>query len=166
MSIKCLIVFGIQTHKWFDPAEIYSPPFGAGHGRLTSNVEIEQAPPPFPSGTDSSSTTFDNPNPNPSSESNRLKIGVDAALPPKAHLTIGYGNGGSKPWQFIVPDGQSKDVGFLRLFLSTRPGNFQNIIQESPFDGSRSSEAISQRREMEDVERWMVKTATIVQVPI
>ncbi|KAF9474960.1 hypothetical protein BDN70DRAFT_884284 [Pholiota conissans] len=144
---------------YFDPndftiAEIYTPPLGAGHGRLISNMEIQQFLQPSP-------TT----EPNGPNNSVQLKIGVDGPLPPKAHLTIGYGNGGCKPWSFYVPDGKSKDVGFLRLFLSTRPANFQNIVQRSPFEESRGG-GKSERVDVEDVGKWMAKTATVVQVPM
>ncbi|KAF8873800.1 hypothetical protein CPB84DRAFT_1817961 [Gymnopilus junonius] len=57
-------------------------------------------------------------------------FGADAPLPPNSKLAIGYGDGGAIPWQFVIPDGESKDLGFFRLFLSTRPAYFESILQE------------------------------------
>ncbi|KAF8964817.1 hypothetical protein BDZ97DRAFT_2004443, partial [Flammula alnicola] len=93
-----------------------------------------------------------------------LTIGVDAPLPPKSQLAIGYGEGGSLPWQFVLREGENKDVGFFRLFLSTRPANFQSIIQISPFEEWRDLGGNLPPAEVVEPERWAVKTATVIQV--
>lgn len=96
-------------------------------------------------------------------EQNKLKIGVDAALPPRSRLAVGYGNSISEPWQFVIPKGQDKDIGYFRLFLSSRPGNFQSISQFSPFEGRRGM--TPKYPDRADTNMWMVKTATAIQVP-
>ncbi|TDL18810.1 hypothetical protein BD410DRAFT_792791 [Rickenella mellea] len=59
---------------------------------------------------------------------------LDAPLLPNAKFTIGYGDGGALPWAFYLPDGQNKDIGFLKLYVTESPSDFSNIIQRSPFD--------------------------------
>lgn len=90
-----------------------------------------------------------------------LKIGLDAALPAHSRLGVGYGNSGTYPMRFSIPDGQKEDVGFFRLFLSTTPGNFQSIEQLSPFEGRRGAQPSYAERA--EAEMWMAKTATVVQ---
>ncbi|KAF9480846.1 hypothetical protein BDN70DRAFT_579021 [Pholiota conissans] len=90
----------------------------------------------------------------------RMSIAADAPLPPKSRLPIGYGSSYSTPLT-CCSDSNTKDVGFLRLFLSMRPGSFQNLIQEPPFEGSR----VFQWHSQPECQWWMVKTATIVQIP-
>ncbi|KAF8988246.1 caspase domain-containing protein [Cyathus striatus] len=53
-------------------------------------------------------------------------------------LTIGYGEGGAPPWQFLLRVGDTKDVGFFKLFLTTRATNLSSIAQDSPFDAKSS----------------------------
>lgn len=54
-------------------------------------------------------------------------------LPPGQSLTIGYGDGGSSPFQFVVREGMDVEVGFLKLFVTTHPADFSHIPQRSPF---------------------------------
>jgi hypothetical protein len=49
-------------------------------------------------------------------------------------LTIGYGDGGGLPHQYFLRDGQDMDVGFLKLFLSTRSIDLRAVAQPSPFE--------------------------------
>ncbi|PVF91863.1 hypothetical protein CPB86DRAFT_820144 [Serendipita vermifera] len=65
---------------------------------------------------------------------------VDAPLPPKGPdgiFTIGYGSGGIPPLLYTLREGQSLDVGFLKLFLSTEPAQLSSIVQPSPFTTDR-----------------------------
>ncbi|KJA15521.1 hypothetical protein HYPSUDRAFT_48284 [Hypholoma sublateritium FD-334 SS-4] len=64
------------------------------------------------------------------------------ANPDKAHaptvkyggkFQIGFGDGG-KPMKFILPEGIDKDLGYLKIFLTTKPVDFYPLVQESPFD--------------------------------
>lgn len=53
-------------------------------------------------------------------------------------LTIGYGEGNSdEPRCYFLRKNQSVDVGFLKLFLSTRWINYTDIAQDSPFENAR-----------------------------
>jgi len=58
---------------------------------------------------------------------------LDAPLPPRESLTIGYGSGGAAPLTFSLREGQDVDVGFLKLFLTTKPVDFSKIPQGTPF---------------------------------
>lgn len=95
--------------------------------------------------------------------SHRVKIGLDAALPAHSRLGVGYGNSGTNPMRFSIPEGQNQDVGFFRLFLSTTPTSFQSIAQLSPFEGRRGAQP--PRAEGVVTERWSAKTATVIQIP-
>ncbi|KAJ3551271.1 hypothetical protein NP233_g13112 [Leucocoprinus birnbaumii] len=63
---------------------------------------------------------------------------TDAALSPKSDFTIGFGKGGVSPWEFILPNGLTKDVGFFKLFVTTVPADLRSILQDSPYDSSDS----------------------------
>jgi hypothetical protein len=58
---------------------------------------------------------------------------VDAPLPPRQKLTLGYGDGGVPPWNFVLEDPEKKDVGFFKLFLTSSSTSFSSIAQSSPF---------------------------------
>jgi len=62
---------------------------------------------------------------------------VDPPLKPKASLSIGYGSGGSPPFTYFIDEGQSVDVGFLKLFLTTEYVDFSDVPQLSPFERGR-----------------------------
>ncbi|KAF8056952.1 caspase domain-containing protein, partial [Lyophyllum atratum] len=116
---------------YFDPSDLviiewYTPPFGAGQGRLTTEV--------------------------------------DAPLPPRGYLSIGYGDGGFSPWQFLLREGEDVDVGFFKLFLSTSPADFSSIPQESPFEENVSRLGRLKAAQLPDAERWGAMLSTVVQV--
>ncbi|CAA7263720.1 unnamed protein product [Cyclocybe aegerita] len=97
-----------------------------------------------------------------------LTTKVDVPLPPKSSLTIGYGEPGITPWQFLLPEGEKKDLGFFKLFLSTRPAYFDSILQEeSPFElqsqtGKRGGKPLGP--ESLSQEKWGAQLATVIQV--
>ncbi|KAF9240014.1 caspase domain-containing protein [Melanogaster broomeanus] len=61
-------------------------------------------------------------------------------------LTIGYGSSGSVPYSFFLPEGQDIDVGFLKIFLTTRPIDMSKIPQKSPFQVDRGSAPVVMER--------------------
>ncbi|KAI0312608.1 hypothetical protein OF83DRAFT_1145252 [Amylostereum chailletii] len=73
-----------------------------------------------------------------------------ALLPAKGSLTVGYGSGGVAPWGCFLRDGQELDVGYFKLFLSTKPVDLSSIPQASPFPGSRAREAAQHRSPPKD----------------
>jgi len=90
---------------------------------------------------------------------------VDAALPPRSRLTIGYGDGGSSPWQFTLREGETKDLGFFKLFLSTRPVYFDNLIQQiSPFVRQSTRSGKPMAAEIAEVLMWASIVSTVIQV--
>lgn len=85
---------------------------------------------------------------------------VDAPLPPKSKLTIGHGEGGGDPWSFTLPPKVKRDLGFFRLFVSTRPASFEVILQEMPpFEGG----PLRAPKRRLPLEEWSVKTFTLIQ---
>ena len=52
---------------------------------------------------------------------------------------MGYGESGSVPHKFVLPEGQKVDVGILKLFLSRHQVNLSHIAQSSPFVVSRGT---------------------------
>ena len=59
---------------------------------------------------------------------------VDPPLKGENLFTIGYGPSGSVPHTFVLKEGQNLDVGFLKLFLSTKQVELSHVVQLSPFD--------------------------------
>jgi hypothetical protein len=56
---------------------------------------------------------------------------------------VGYGDSGSVPYSFFLPEGQNVDVGILKLFLSREHINLSEVAQSSSFvtiaSGTRST---------------------------
>ncbi|VDB88534.1 unnamed protein product [Peniophora sp. CBMAI 1063] len=60
--------------------------------------------------------------------------GADASLPAEGSLTIGYGDGGGRPFTYFLRPEQDVDVGFIKLYISTHFVDLSHIEQESPFE--------------------------------
>lgn len=60
-------------------------------------------------------------------------------------ITIGYGAGGGFPFTFSIPDNQTLDSGFLKLFVSTVYLDLEWIEQPSPFKCSQPTRKLEQR---------------------
>ncbi|KAK0187320.1 hypothetical protein F5146DRAFT_771205 [Armillaria mellea] len=67
------------------------------------------------------------------------KNSADVSLPPGESLAIGYGASGTVPRGYIVPEGQAVDVGFLKLFISTKYVDLSGIVQPLPFSETRGN---------------------------
>lgn len=89
---------------------------------------------------------------------------MDAPLPPKSSLAVGYGDGGASPWQFLLREGEDKDLGFFKLFLTTKPADFSSIPQESPFDRGTSRHGQLAAAKLPAPDWWGSKLSTVVQV--
>ncbi|KAI0027657.1 hypothetical protein K488DRAFT_74374 [Vararia minispora EC-137] len=48
---------------------------------------------------------------------------------------LNFGSGGNRPFVFHLDKGQSLDVGFLRIFISTSYGDLSSIAQDPPVEG-------------------------------
>ena len=51
-----------------------------------------------------------------------------------AKLNIGYGAGGGNPFEFTLRPNQTTDMGFLKLFVSTKYVDMGWLCQKDPFD--------------------------------
>ncbi|KZV62928.1 hypothetical protein PENSPDRAFT_230413 [Peniophora sp. CONT] len=60
--------------------------------------------------------------------------GAEPSLPARGCLTIGYGDGGGRPFTYFLRQGQVLDVGFIKLFISTEYIDLSFVEQESPFE--------------------------------
>jgi hypothetical protein len=102
---------------------------------------------------------------------------VDVPLGPQSKLTLGYGNGGTTPWEFVFVDNRPKDIGFFKLFLSSSPANFGCLVRrKTPFDqdarNRHAEEVDKEEREAaalgtaldNSTQRWGVKMATVIQI--
>lgn len=99
---------------------------------------------------------------------------VDTPLRRRSCLAVGYGNGGANPLYFGFAEGETQEIGFFKLFITSSPATLQCISQEeSPFvmDTERDEEAEISRAEAEEQEmekvyadRWGVKTITLLQL--
>ncbi|KAG6835112.1 hypothetical protein H0H93_004751 [Arthromyces matolae] len=63
-----------------------------------------------------------------------------SSLPAKQSLLIGFGHSSSPPRRYFCPPGQDADIGFLKVFLSTKPHGFPSIEQKSPFNDMWSAQ--------------------------
>ncbi|KIM25370.1 hypothetical protein M408DRAFT_26358 [Serendipita vermifera MAFF 305830] len=85
---------------------------------------------------------------------------VDPPLPPHESLAIGYGAGGAPPFKYFIPKGQEIDVGFIKVFLSSRKVDLSTVPQLSPFDNNgRGSDSVKGR----PAGLWSTILITIVQ---
>ena len=84
---------------------------------------------------------------------------LDAPLQPHASLTIGFGSSGYAPQTFSLLPGQNVDVGFLKLFLTTRYVDYSNIPQPSPFSKGRGTEVAN----VKTIETWDTIKIPVIQ---
>ena len=87
---------------------------------------------------------------------------IDAPLSPLGTLTIGYGSGGAAPLTYSLREGQNVDVGFLKLFLTTRPTNFSKIQQDTSF-GPQGHRGLQELPKINPDDEWDTVTITVVQ---
>ncbi|KAF8519186.1 caspase domain-containing protein [Gautieria morchelliformis] len=94
---------------------------------------------------------------------------VDPPLRAGYTHTVGYGAGGEVPFAFHLPNGQAIDVGFLKLFLTTSPMDFDSMTQSSPFDTARAAlpraDTIQKLKQAaaESAEQWGTVVTAIIQ---
>lgn len=53
-------------------------------------------------------------------------------------LTLGYGSGGVPPHKYPIRKGHDTDVGFLKIYLSTKPCDLSGITQDDAFTQTRA----------------------------
>ena len=58
---------------------------------------------------------------------------LESPLKANGELCVGYGPWGRKPFSYELQNGQNLDVGFLKIYLSTRPVDLSGIQQQSAF---------------------------------
>ncbi|KAK0187319.1 hypothetical protein F5146DRAFT_1064401 [Armillaria mellea] len=66
---------------------------------------------------------------------------AEPSVPARGSLVIGYGEGGAPPRKYFLREGQTVDVGFLKLFITTRNVDLSGIAQETPFDPNNRADA-------------------------
>jgi len=74
-------------------------------------------------------------------------------------LTLGYGSGGEIPHTYPIRQGYDTDVGFLKIYLSTKPYDLSGIKQRGIFSQSRSPVPWCQR----SVETWDTILIPVIQ---
>ena len=82
-----------------------------------------------------------------------LGEGAEPSLPANGSLTMGYGDGGGRPFTYFLHPYQSMDVGFIKIFVSTKFVDLSAVEQRSPFEseGSRAShQQLPSRKLQED----------------
>ncbi|PPQ68613.1 hypothetical protein CVT24_005431 [Panaeolus cyanescens] len=90
---------------------------------------------------------------------------IDVPLPARSRLTIGYGDGGASPWQFMLLEDAKKDMGIFKLYLATHPIQLSNILQEGVFE-EESFRAVKVAKPdiLQGKQLWGTKTAVVIQV--
>lgn len=109
---------------------------------------------------------------------------VDTPLRKHSRLAVGYGNGGADPLYPGFAEGKSRDIGFLKLFITASLATLHSVNQEvSPFalaerldEGEGQSESSGEEKAILKVEaeegelakinaeKWGVKLITLLQV--
>ncbi|TDL21762.1 hypothetical protein BD410DRAFT_789541 [Rickenella mellea] len=69
---------------------------------------------------------------------------VDPPLLPESTFPIGFGNDGAPPYEFFLPKGEKRDVGFFKLYLTTSPTDLSCISRGSAFESARGAGASRQ----------------------
>ncbi|TDL18811.1 hypothetical protein BD410DRAFT_842529 [Rickenella mellea] len=69
---------------------------------------------------------------------------VDPPLLPNSNFAIGFGNDGAPPYGFFLPEGEKKDIGFFKLYLTTSPTDLSSISQQSAFETGRGFHELTQ----------------------
>jgi len=54
-------------------------------------------------------------------------------------LTLGYGSGGTAPFTYPITPGRAVDVGFLKIYLSTKAFDLSGIAQGTAFAQDRAN---------------------------
>ncbi|KAG6919900.1 hypothetical protein DXG01_015608 [Tephrocybe rancida] len=60
-------------------------------------------------------------------------------IPAHKSLYIGYGDSERNPISYFLPEGQNVDVGFVKLYVSTKHVDYSTILQRSSFVHQRGS---------------------------
>ncbi|KAG6834157.1 hypothetical protein H0H93_011505, partial [Arthromyces matolae] len=92
--------------------------------------------------------------------------GAAVSLPANGALTIGFGDGVCPPRTYALRQTQEVDVGFLRVYLSTKQMDYSHVTQLSPFPRSfrRGTSTIERPGPViEQQENWGAITIPIVQ---
>ncbi|KAK0234518.1 hypothetical protein EDD85DRAFT_969100 [Armillaria nabsnona] len=87
------------------------------------------------------------------------KRNADAPLPPKQSLILGHGESGQPPLRYFLREGQSVDVGFLKLFISTESIDMLDIAQQSLFSLFRMTATSPSKK----LDLWDTMRFTLVQ---
>ncbi|KAG9089724.1 hypothetical protein FRC06_001415 [Ceratobasidium sp. 370] len=81
------------------------------------------------------------------------------------HLSIGYGSSCLGPSAFFLEDGQTLDVGIIKLFVTTSPISFGLIEQESPFDedGRGNTRKVVLKSVLTNAGFWDTQSLVVIQ---
>lgn len=99
---------------------------------------------------------------------------VDSPLSPKNSISIGYGASPSPPCRFSLEPNQTLDVGYVKLFISTRDIDLSGIPQPTPFPNAseQASDNADKPRDdarhfvpvpKESLSMWDVITVKVIQ---
>ncbi|KAF5343713.1 hypothetical protein D9758_016517 [Tetrapyrgos nigripes] len=86
------------------------------------------------------------------------------SLPPKGELTIGFGDSGTSPWSYALRPNQDVDVGFLKLYLSTKYVDWSHIKQDSPFGEHSDRFNVPHPKDQYQKNLWHTLTIPVIQM--
>ncbi|KAG6908030.1 hypothetical protein DXG01_006449 [Tephrocybe rancida] len=75
---------------------------------------------------------------------------IDFSLPANGSLTIGFGDSGWSARTYYLRENQSVDVGFLKLYVSTKYVDYSSIVQNTPFHRHRAGPVPPKSKELWD----------------
>ncbi|KZV65120.1 hypothetical protein PENSPDRAFT_756783 [Peniophora sp. CONT] len=88
--------------------------------------------------------------------------GAEASLPANGVLSVGYGAGGGAPFTYYVNPPQDMDVGYLKIFASTKQVDLSHIEQHSPFSTPTTIRGMERKADEPDA-MWDTHMITVVQ---
>ncbi|TFK60693.1 hypothetical protein BDN72DRAFT_965567 [Pluteus cervinus] len=100
---------------------------------------------------------------------------VDFPLPAKSTLGIGYGESSTSPWTFEFAEGDNCDIGYFKIYLTTKNSDFSSVAQDTPFtapdfnslSNDTNTNIQDDRGDEEKVvgDAWIARTLVVKQVP-
>ncbi|PVF95478.1 hypothetical protein CPB86DRAFT_591237 [Serendipita vermifera] len=102
------------------------------------------------------------------------KADNNISLPPNGSITIGYGDGGGRPWRHFIRDSEvlrngsvildksRADVMLFKLILTTQPADLSFMKQDSPFDEVKGRSRWTARDREEPPEVWATELLTVI----
>ncbi|KAG8795055.1 hypothetical protein FRC12_018351 [Ceratobasidium sp. 428] len=79
------------------------------------------------------------------------------SLRKRSTYSMGHGAAGVLPFAYQLGEGQTQDVGIIKLFVTTWPANFEMLAQESPFNKARGDPETPSEEERANISPMVIR---------